>query len=251
MNENVFTVNGLKKRYKKAFALNGVDMEVKRGDIYGFVGENGAGKTTLIRILAGLATQTEGELSLFGKSNPTQLVRERRRIGGMVEAPVFFPDMTAMDNMEIIRLQKAIPDKNCIQDALQLVGLTETGKKRVKNFSFGMKQRLGLAMALMGEPEFLVFDEPFNGLDRTNIIEFREALKRLNREQGTTILLSSHTLSELYQIATCYGFLHKGKILEQISADALAEKCKEYESGSYGFEKYYMKLIISEKKTRK
>lgn len=233
----VFEAKSLIKEYKEHKALNGINMTVKQGDIYGFVGENGAGKTTLIRILAGMSMPTEGETFLFGKSD--NLEKQRRKMGCMVESSVFYPNMTAEDNMEIIRLQRNIAGKACKSEALRWVSLHDTGKKKVKNFSLGMRQRLGLAMALMGKPEFLVFDEPFNGLDRTNIIEFRELLRRLNQELGVTILLSSHTLSELEQLATCYGFISKGKIIEAIQADALGENCKKHG----GLEEYYTALL--------
>lgn len=228
MNENVFTTSNLTKKYKQLHALDRVSMEIKRGDIFGFVGENGAGKTTLIRILAGQAPPTSGEISLFGVSETKQLPKQRQRIGGMVENPAVYPDLSAVENLEICRLQRGIPGKDCIIQVLKTVGLTDTGKKKAKNFSLGMKQRLGLAMALLGSPEFLVLDEPVNGLDPAGIVEFREILKRLNRELGMTILISSHILGELYQLATCYGFINKGKMLEQITLEELDEKCKKH-----------------------
>jgi ABC-2 type transport system ATP-binding protein len=228
MNETVFEARNLTKQYKQLHALAGVNMEIRRGDIYGFVGENGAGKTTLIRVLAGLAAQTNGEIILFGENRAGQLSKQRQRIAGIVESPAVFPDLSAADNLDICRLQRGIPGKDCIRQVLQTVGLTDTGKKKAKHFSLGMKQRLGLAMALLGSPELLVLDEPVNGLDPTGIVEFRELLKRLNRERGITILISSHLLGELYQLATCYGFIHKGKIVEQITVNELDEKCKKH-----------------------
>jgi len=228
MNEKIFTARDLTKQYKQLSALDSVNMEIARGDIYGFVGENGAGKTTLIRILAGLAVQTKGEISLFGVNETSRLPKQRRRIGGIVENPSVYPDLSAVENLEICRLQRGIPDKECISQVLKTVGLTDTGKKKARHFSLGMKQRLGLAMALLGDPEFLVLDEPVNGLDPSGIVDFRELLKRLNRDNGITILISSHILGELYQLATCYGFIHKGKMLEQISVEQLDEKCKKH-----------------------
>jgi ABC-2 type transport system ATP-binding protein len=188
-----------------------------------------------------MAMPTAGEMFLFGNSD--DLVKQRRRIGCMVETSVFYPNMTADDNMEIIRLQRNIADKACKSEVLRWVSLHDTGKKKVKNFSLGMRQRLGLAMALMGKPEFLVFDEPFNGLDRTNIIEFRELLLRLNRERGVTMIISSHTLSELQQLATCYGFISKGKMIEEIGTDILNESCEKYG----GLEAYYLSLLSDNK----
>jgi len=228
MNEKIFTTRNLTKQYKQLRALDGVNMEIKRGEIYGFVGENGAGKTTMIRILAGLSPQTGGGISLFGVSETGQLPKQRRRIGGMVENPAIYPDLNAVENLEICRLQRGIPGKDCIMQTLKTVGLTDTGKKKAKHFSLGMRQRLGLAMALLGDPEFLILDEPVNGLDPTGIVEFRELLKRLNRERGITILISSHILGELYQLANIYGFIHKGRMVEQITVEELNEKCKKH-----------------------
>lgn len=228
MNETVFAAGNLTKQYKQLRALDSVDITVGRGDIYGFVGENGAGKTTLIRILAGLAAQTSGEVSLFGVSDAGKLPKQRSRISGIVESPALYPDLSAAENLEICRLQRGVPGKDCISRVLQTVNLTDAGKKKAKHFSLGMKQRLGLAMALLSDPEFLVLDEPVNGLDPTGIVEFRALLKKLNRERGITILISSHLLSELHQLATRYGFIHKGKIVEQITLEALDEKCKRH-----------------------
>lgn len=228
MTETIFTAQNLTKKYKQFCALNQVNMEIKRGDIYGFVGENGAGKTTLIRILTGLSRQTEGGITLFGASDPEDLLVQRKRISAIVESPVLYPDMTAVENMEICRLQRRISCRYCIPDLLQVVHLTDTGKKKVKHFSLGMKQRLGVAMSLLSNPEFLVLDEPVNGLDPAGIIEFREFLKSLSRDSHITILISSHILSELHHLATHYGFIHKGSIIEQISAKDLNQKCKKH-----------------------
>ena len=228
MREIMFAAQDLSKSYHPIFALNHVDMTIRRGEIYGLIGENGAGKTTLMRILSGLAFKTSGEISLFGTSDKDGLAKQRQRIGFIVETPALYPDMTAAENLEVHRLQRGIPGKTCIGKALQTVGLTNTGRKKAKHFSFGMKQRLGLAAALLSEPEFLVLDEPVNGLDPAGIVEIREILKKLNKDYGTTILISSHLLSELYQLASCYGFIHKGKILEQITLAQLDERCKTH-----------------------
>ena len=228
MNDTVFSVYGLSKKYESTVALDHLDMAVRRGEVYGLVGENGAGKTTLMRILSGLAFKTSGEMSLFGTNDKNGLVKQRQRIGFIVETPALYPDMTATENLEVQRLQRGIPGNECIGKALRTVGLTDTGKKKTKHFSLGMKQRLGLAMALLSEPEFLVLDEPVNGLDPTGIVEIREILRKLNREYGTTILISSHMLGELYQLASCYGFIHKGKLLEQITLAQLDERCKNH-----------------------
>ncbi|MDE6608371.1 MAG: ATP-binding cassette domain-containing protein [Lachnospiraceae bacterium] len=236
MPETIFKAENVEKQYRKVFnhktlyALNGINMEIHQGDIYGFVGKNGAGKTTLIRILAGLVTPTKGEIELFGERNPKTLYIPRSRINGIIETPAITPGLTAWDNMEIRCIQRGIKDKNCISKAFEAVGLKKADIKGVKtkNFSLGMKQRLSIAMALVGNPEFLFFDEPFNGLDPVGIKEFSNLIKRLNKERGITFLISSHQLDELKEIATCYGFIHKGKMLEQISAEDLEQKFKRY-----------------------
>ena len=228
LSEKIFTARNLTKKYKQLFALDGLNMEITRGDIYGLVGENGAGKTTLIRIIAGLAVQTSGEISLFGVSDNTQLTKQRKRIGGFSATPAIYPNLTAVENMEICRLQRGIPGKECIARTLESVGLDDVEKQPAKYLSLGKKQRLGIAKALLYEPEFLILDEPANGIDPGGVVRFREMLKRLNRENGITILISSHDLPELCQLATSYCFIHKGKALEQITADQLDEKCKKH-----------------------
>lgn len=206
MNVTVFEAINITKKYRNTLALNQVSMSVMQGDIYGFIGENGAGKTTMIRLLTGLAEPTTGKIALFGESNK-KLAKQRERIGCIIESPSLYLDMTAYENLEVQRLQRGIPGKGCIDNALALVGLKDTGKKKAKDFSLGMRQRLALAIALLGNPEFLVLDEPINGLDPTGIIELRNLLKRLNKERGITILISSHILTELHQLANRYGIL--------------------------------------------
>ena len=232
MADIIFKAEKLVKKYKKKksfFALNGFDMEIHRGDIYGFVGENGAGKTTLMRILAGWATQTSGTIALFGESGRKGLCQNRRHINGIIEAPAFYPDLTAQDNLEVCRLQRGITDKERIHKSLKIVGLTgvDADSTKTKNFSLGMKQRLGIAMALLGEPRFLFFDEPLNGLDPVGIRDFHKLIRAMSKN-GITILISSHMLRELNSLATCYGFIHKGKMLEQISSEELSEKFRRY-----------------------
>lgn len=178
MNVTVFEAINITKKYRNTLALNQVSMSVMQGDIYGFIGENGAGKTTMIRLLTGLAEPTTGKIALFGESNK-KLAKQRERIGCIIESPSLYLDMTAYENLEVQRLQRGIPGKGCIDNALALVGLKDTGKKKAKDFSLGMRQRLALAIALLGNPEFLVLDEPINGLDPTGIIELRNLLKRL------------------------------------------------------------------------
>ncbi|MDE6850919.1 MAG: ABC transporter ATP-binding protein [Lachnospiraceae bacterium] len=232
MAEVIFKAEQIVKKYKKKksfIALNGVDMEIHRGDIYGFVGENGAGKTTLIRILAGWVTQTSGNIALFGESSEKGLCQKRRYINGMIEAPAFYPDLTAWDNLEICRLQRGITHQECIRKSLKIVGLTgaDIDSTKTKKFSLGMKQRLGIAMALLGEPQLLYFDEPLNGLDPVGVRDFHKLIRAMSKN-GITILISSHMLRELNSLATCYGFIHKGKMLEQISSEDLTEKFRQY-----------------------
>lgn len=228
MEESVFEARNLTKRYRGTLALDHMNLSLRRGEIYGFIGENGAGKTTTIRLITGLSFPTEGSMSLFGKSGEKELQRQRARIGCMVETPALYKDMTAEQNLEAQRIQRGIPDQECIGEVLHLVGLLETGKKTVRHFSLGMRQRLGIAMALLNDPEFLILDEPINGLDPSGIVEIRELMKRLNRERGITILVSSHILSELYQTATRYILLHKGRVLEELAQNELDEKCKRH-----------------------
>lgn len=228
MQKHVLKTKNLSKEYKKIVALENINISIKKGDIYGLIGENGAGKTTLIRLITGLIYQTNGEIELFEEMEASKLSKQRRRLGCIIESPVLYEDMTAKQNLEIIRVQRGIPGKGCIDEVLNLVNLPDTKSKKVKDFSLGMKQRLALAIALLGDPEFLILDEPINGLDPIGIIEFRELIKKLNREKKITILISSHILSELHQLATYYGIIHKGNLIEEISVEELNERCKKH-----------------------
>ncbi len=228
MADIIFKAENVVKQYKKKkrfIALNELNMEIRRGDIYGFVGENGAGKTTLMRILAGWARQTSGYITLFGESSEKGLCQKRRHINGIIETPALYPDLTAWDNLKVCCLQRGIADQECIHQALRAVGLTgeDADCTKTKKFSFGMKQRLGIAMALLGKPQFLFFDEPLNGLDPVGIRDFHKLIRAMSKN-GITILISSHMLRELNSLATCYGFIHKGKMMEQISSEELTEK---------------------------
>ena len=227
MSEAILQTQELTRRYGHTLALDRASITVEKGQIFGLVGRNGAGKTTLIRLISGQSIPTSGQISLFGQTSDSGLNRARSRTGAMVEIPSFYPYLTARQNLEYYRIQRGIPGKNCVDEALELVNLTDTGKKKFKTFSLGMKQRLGLALALMNQPEFLLLDEPINGLDPEGIVEFRELLLRLNRERQTTILISSHILSELSALATHFGFIEKGKVLETISGANLREKCRD------------------------
>ena len=221
--------NSLTKKYKDGIALDGVNLTVHKGDIYGLIGENGAGKTTLIKLLAGLIRPTSGTIRLFGAETPEKINQAQMNIGYMIETPAVYTDMTAEQNLEVRRLQKGIKDKKSTADALALVNLSDN-RKKVKNYSLGMKQRLALALALLGQPELLILDEPVNGLDPTGIVALRELLLKLNREKNVTIIISSHILGELHKLATCYGFIHAGNLVEQITAGDLDEKTQDIET---------------------
>lgn len=228
MSSVILEAHDLTKEYRHTVALDHIDLKIEKGKIYGFIGQNGAGKTTFLRLVTGLAFPTSGTLSLWGKTVEKELQEQRKRIGCMIETPALFPTMTAYQNMEIQRIQRGIPDKAVIQKTLDMVGLKDTGKKAVRNFSLGMRQRLGIAIALLNTPEFLILDEPINGLDPAGIVEIRNLLKSLNKEYGMTILVSSHILEELYQTALEFILIDKGKIIEEISDRELNDRCKRH-----------------------
>lgn len=226
--EYVFETNGLSKRYRDFTALNGLNMHIPKGSIYGFVGRNGAGKTTLIRLICGLQEPTSGSFTLYGvKNTDAKIERARRRMGAVVESPAVYPDMPAEENLRQQYLVLGMPSADGIAELLHLVGLDGTGKKKVKNFSLGMRQRLGIAIALAGNPDFLVLDEPVNGLDPQGIIEMRELILKLNREHGITVLISSHILDELSRLATHYGFIDGGHMVKEMSAEELEMRCRK------------------------
>ena len=226
--EYVLTTNQLTKSYRKFHALNGVTMHVPKGAVYGFVGKNGAGKTTLIRLICGLQEPTSGEYSIYGVEHRDKSIsKSRRRMGAVVETPSIYLDMTAEENLKQQYLILGLPSYDGISELLQLVGLAGTGNKKAKNFSLGVKQRLGIAIALAGDPDFLVLDEPVNGLDPQGIIEIRELILKLNRERQITVLISSHILDELSKLATHYGFIDNGRMVKEISAEALERGCRK------------------------
>ena len=231
--EYVLKTNALSKKYGKSNVINGLNMSVPKGAIYGFVGKNGAGKTTLIRIICGLQEPTSGDYSLYGiKNTEKTILKSRRRMGAVVETPSIYTNMTARDNLKQQYQILGLPSYDGIDELLHLVGLEGTGKKRVNHFSLGMRQRLGIAVALCSNPDFLVLDEPTNGLDPEGIIEMRELILKLNRERQITVLISSHILDELSRLATHYGFIDHGQIVREISAadlDAISRKCARVE----------------------
>jgi len=226
--EVILSTDSLTKKYKDISAVDHVNLEIKQGDIYGLVGKNGAGKTTILRIITGQTFATEGQISLFGATSEEALNKKRQRIGAIIETPSFYAYMTATQNLEYYRIQRGIPDRTCVKEALEEVGLTEARNKKYKDFSLGMKQRLGLALALMNRPELLLLDEPINGLDPFGIVEIRNMLLKLNREKNITILISSHILSELSNLVTSYGFIEGGKLVKQITSEGLAKECDRY-----------------------
>jgi ABC-2 type transport system ATP-binding protein len=220
--EYVLITNALCKWYGKFRALNGISMHVPKGAIYGFVGRNGAGKTTLIRLICGLQAPTSGTYAIYSIGNErNEIVKSRRRMGAVVETPSIYLDMTAEENIKEQYRVLGLPSFEGIAELLKLVGLERTGKRKAKNFSLGMKQRLGIAVALTGDPDFLVLDEPTNGLDPQGIIEMRELILKLNRERQITVLISSHILEELSKLATHYGFIDDGCMIKEISAAEL------------------------------
>ena len=224
----ILETRSLSKHYGRFKALDGMNMHVPKGAIYGLVGKNGAGKTTLIRLICGLQEPSSGSFTLYGTENRDKaIVRARRRMGAVVETPSLYPDMTAEDNLKMQYRVLGLPSFEGIDQLLQLVGLENTGKKKARNFSLGMKQRLGIALALAGDPDFLVLDEPVNGLDPQGIIEIRELILKLNRERQISVLISSHILDELSRLATHYGFIDSGRMVKEISAEELDTVCRK------------------------
>ena len=223
-NETVLKATGITKKYGAAKALDKVSIEIKRGMIYGLIGENGAGKSTFMRTIMGLISIDEGSIDLFGT---TDLQAARRRMGQSIETPALYPELTARDNLRIQAANGGVSDRE-IEDLLKMMRLENTGKKKAKNFSLGMRQRLAIANALITNPEFLILDEPTNGMDPAGMAEMREIIQRLVKERGITVLLSSHLLDELSQIATHYGILHEGHLIKELSKEELAQESRQF-----------------------
>lgn len=224
----VLRTNALCKKYKDYKVLNGLSINIPKGSIYGIIGKNGAGKTTLFRLICGLQEPTSGDYMLYERKNTNKdIMKSRRRMGAIVEAPSIYLDMTAEDNIKQQYRILGLPSFDGLNDILKLVGLDNTGKKKARNFSLGMRQRLGIATALVGDPDFLVLDEPINGLDPQGIIEIRELILKLNLEQQITVLISSHILDELSKLATHYGFIDNGYLIKEMSAEELAAACRK------------------------
>lgn len=223
----IIETSDLSKFYGRQRACEKINIHVKKGEIYGLIGRNGAGKTTVLRIISGLSNASSGTYSINGKSGK-ELSEERRLVGTLIEAPGLFPNMSAYDNLKIKCIAVGKNDKAYINDLLKLVGLEKAAKKRTKEFSLGMRQRLGIALALAGDPELIVLDEPINGLDPQGIVEVREILFKLSKEKGITIIISSHILDELSKIADSYGIIHNGCLVDEMTSLQLDERCGEY-----------------------
>ena len=226
MSEYLLSTKGLSKCFGHHKAVDHVNLHIRKGAIYGFIGRNGAGKTTCLKMISGLAEPTEGEIEIFGyKGN--DLKQMRLRIGCLIEAPGLYENMTAYENIKTKCLFCGIHQKGYIEDILEIIGLSHTSKKKAKHFSLGMKQRLGIGLALVGEPDLLVLDEPINGLDPQGIAEVRDTLSRLQQERNLTILISSHILEELSKLATDYGIIHNGTLLQELTREELMRRCSE------------------------
>ena len=227
--EAILRFENISKNINRTEILKNINFEVERGEVVGIIGKNGSGKTTLLKLASGLSYPTKGEIYFFDKKlEPGFVGRLPQNIGVLIETPSFISNLSGFDNLYYLSKIRNIISKDDITETIEKVGLDSNNKNPFKTYSLGMKQRLALGVALLGEPEFLILDEPVNGLDPTGIIELRELLKKLVKEREVTILISSHILSELHQLATCYGFLHKGELLKQISAEELNEECKRH-----------------------
>ena len=220
--ESVLKTRGIVKKYGNNTVLNGINMNINKGDIYGFIGKNGAGKTTFMRVVLSLTTKTNGDVTFFGNNSIEDV---GLKVGSLIENPGLYKNASAYENLKRFSILYGAPETQ-INKLLELVGLSNTGKRKVKNFSLGMKQRLGIAIALLGEPEFLLLDEPINGLDPEGIKEIRDVILKLNKEKNITFLISSHLLDELSKIVTRYGIINKGELIEEIEAKELKNRCK-------------------------
>lgn len=225
MHEIVLKTNGLSKKYGRSVVLNEVDMTVYQGDIYALIGKNGAGKTTIMRVITGLSVKSGGFFELFPNDRRSSSF-DKKRLGCLIGGPAFFKNMTAYQNLKYYAIQKGITDSKQIDTALELMGLNLTGRKKYSGFSLGMKQRLGIALALLDNPDLLILDEPINGLDPIGISDMRDTFKRLNSELGITIIVSSHILTELYAIANRFLFIDNGRVLKEITKQELDLECK-------------------------
>lgn len=228
MENHIIKLSKISKKYSKDIAIDNINMNIKKGSIYGLIGENGSGKTTILKSILGIINIDSGEIEILNDIEKDKLNNHRSKIGSLVESPAFYPNMSGYKNLEYYRILKGIVDTKIVENILVKIGLEDVKNKKYKGYSLGMKQRLGIGLALLGDAEILILDEPINGLDPKGIAEVRNLLLELNRERGITIIISSHLLGELSQIATDYGFISKGKMLEELSSKELEEKCKNY-----------------------
>lgn len=226
--ENVLEIKAINKKYGEQHALNNISMNIAKGDIYGLVGRNGAGKTTLLKSIVKMIAPTSGEIQLFGSTTKKDYLKQLKRVGNIIETPVAYDQLTAAENLSYYCKLNGVVEKDAVERALKFVDLQDTKKKKYKDFSLGMKQKLGVAIALINKPDFLILDEPINGLDPVAIVEFRELLLKLNREQAITILISSHILDELYHVATRFGFIKDGVLVEEITKAEFDEKSRAF-----------------------
>ena len=249
MCENVCELKNVYKSYQKNSVLKDINIQLKKGKIYGFIGKNGAGKTTTMKIIAGLSFPDQGVVSVMGVSNKKELERIRRNIGCIIENPALYPEMTAQENLKALCILYGLDWKNRVGQILELVGLTDTGSKKVKHFSLGMRQRLGIGMALINNPTLLILDEPINGLDPDGIVEVRELIKKINEDRKVTILISSHILSEIYMMVDNYILINKGIIIEQLSQRELEDQCQKYVLIKNGNEQAIKEVLREKLKT--
>lgn len=244
MSKYICEMKNVYKSYRKRLVLQDINIQLEKGKIYGFIGKNGAGKTTTMKIIAGLTFADHGEIQILGKDTKRELEIVRRNIGCMIENPVLYPEMSAKENLKALCILYNIRDDKRINDILKLVDLENVGRKRVKNFSLGMKQRLGIGMALLNHPQLLILDEPINGLDPDGIVEVRKLIKKINIENNVTILISSHILSEIHIMVDNYILINNGRIIEQVSKTDLQQKCRKYvqiKSGNQELIKYILR----------
>lgn len=225
--EYILTTNNLTKVYGDKRAADNVCLHIKKGEVYGLIGRNGAGKTTILKMIAGLSNPTSGDFSFCGKTG-NEVLGIMNKIGSLIESPGLFPKMTAFQNIKLKCLSLGIKGNDCINELLKKVGLENTGKKPAQSFSLGMKQRLGIALALVGNPEFVILDEPINGLDPQGIAEMRDIIHSLSKDMGLTVIVSSHILDELAKIADSFGIINDGKLIDEFSKEQLAERCRQY-----------------------
>lgn len=225
--EYILTTENLTKTYGQAVAAGDINLHIKKGEVYGLIGRNGAGKTTILKMLCGLSTPTRGSFTFMGK-NSAELGASKSKIGSLIETPSLFPKMSAFQNVKLKCLAFGINDDKYVYSLLEQVGLENVGKKNTQSFSLGMRQRLGIALALVGDPEFIILDEPINGLDPQGIAEMRVIINRLSKDRGMTVIVSSHILDELVKVADSFAIINNGKLLDEFSAEELVERCSKY-----------------------